>query len=293
MKRFLVASSLSLAFLTISGIAQDAKKYTINLSRDYKVGQKLEISITNQESSKMELKKNGTAQDPRNQAIEAKFDGIQEVLEVKDGKLAKAKITVKKLVATMGGKEETILKTGVVIDASYGSENVTFKVDGEEPTQKERAILSKFFQPNKKGTDDDELFGSKTPQAVGDKWEINSAAAAAGFSKNGMELDEKEISGWMKLVKIVEEDGVKCMDIRGEIELKTFAPALPPGMTIAKSGGNITMRGLFPVDGTSHPLDKAMTMTFSVNSKGDQNGTAIEVLMSGEMKRSTATKHAK
>ena len=89
----------------------------------------------------------------------------------------------------------------------------------------------------------------------------------------------------MKLEAVVEKDGKRYLDILGEITLKKMAAPMPPGMAIAKSGGKMTIRGLFPVDETSQPIRKQMTMAFTVAAGGAPSGAQIELSMRGRTDR--------
>lgn len=288
---------LTLAVLQAQMAAGAAEEYTINLSRDYHVGQKMELSIVSTESTQVDLTVNGKpAQAPhgQNKNLTTTLEGSQEILELRGRARSKIRFTVKRLVSTPAAQEtQVILEPGTSVLVSFGEKEVAFSIDGKAVAADKQAVLAKFFETEKEGTDDDELLGTKEKQAVGGQWKIDRKAVAAGLTKNGMGLAPEDVDGWMKVEAVVEKDGVKCLDIRGEIDLKRIAPPMPPGIGINSSGGKMSMRGLYPVDGVSQPTNKVMTMIYKVEAAGDTSGVALEMSMAGKITRDAKVKEVK
>jgi len=295
MKLHLVAAALALLPAAYLGAAE---KYAIELTREFKVGQKFEIAAVARENQIMKVIVDGslTPSDPRqNKNLEVTIVGMEEILAVKkDGSHGKSRVKITKCVAQDAGKGDPVtIEPGTEVVVTYGDTEVTFAIEGNPASEAQASVLGKFFETKKSGTDDDELLGTDEKQAVGDKWKIDSKAAAESLAKNGMALKPEDIEGWMELVSVVEQDGVSCLEIRGEITLKKIAAPMPPGIAVTASGGKMTLHGLFPIDGTAQPVKKVMTMTFAVDAGGDANGAEIKLSMNGKTSRDGTMKELK
>ena len=153
-----------------------------------------------------------------------------------------------------------------------------FKSGGEDVSAEAAEALGEFFSDNEeKDMDIDAVFGTSEKKKVGDSWPIDAEAAAKGLADTGLQIPADKIKGELTLHGVVERDGVKCLDIRGEMLLMEMKAPMPPGIEVTDSGGKATFSGLFPVDEKISALEQNMSMNFTMKASGTIEGQTLEL----------------
>ncbi|UJR84571.1 hypothetical protein [Sandaracinus amylolyticus] len=98
-------------------------------------------------------------------------------------------------------------------------------------------------------TGDDEIFGSREPQAIGASWGIDTALAARSLGAMGIEVRHDHIGGQTRLVERTRVGDVDCLVVRAELSARQLAvPSLPPNAQITRAEVRATMEAALPID---------------------------------------------
>ncbi|MFT5412807.1 MAG: hypothetical protein ACI9NC_005559 [Verrucomicrobiales bacterium] len=276
-------------FAAIQSIAYTADKFEIDLLRPYKTGQVYELSAQAGRNNQSKLMVDGKPVDAApgaNSNTVVKLDATETILTVDaEGRIEKCLLKIIRLTSNeVGGDEKELSESGTEVVVSIGSDEIDFsRKDGETISKSLNSSLSQFYDPRKDDASDDLLFGTDELIGVGESWKIDSEAAAKGLSQNGMAIKPDQIRGKMKLVGLVEKDGVKCLEIHGAIEMATLAPPMPDGIKISSSGGRLTLVGFFPVDGALQVSEKTSKMYFHIKASGATGDGLLELESKGRM----------
>ncbi len=174
-------------------------------------------------------------------------------------------LTVESLmVETPAGRRE-LLAGGRIVTLSRGKERVSYVTSEPLPPGAEKA-LDDIVSPHASPVTDDEIFGTREPQALGAIWPVNAALAAGEL--RDLHVQPDDIHGQTRLVGLAQAQGHTCLDLTGEFFV---SPVHPPDRDGGDAPGprseyeaRVTHRGLFPVDPAVPALDTTVTIELDV-----------------------------
>ena len=267
-------------FLTASNLL--GQEYEIHLTRADQVGDKSEMEAVSSQSSLMSISRQGQLQ-KNNSTQTVTLEGIKTVLEVDGSRIAtKLSVVVSRFVVARDGKEneQEALAKGAQIVAQWEQGETVFFVNGKKASEDIAVILLDFFPSHTTKATDDEIFGTNERKKVGDTWPVNSIKAAADLSSKVSEISPENIKGITKLEKIVENEGIQCLRINGNIEFNGAELPVPAGMALEKAAVSATFTGDFPIDLTIGVLSEEALFTMRAEAKGKASPDAPESTMS-------------
>lgn len=104
-------------------------------------------------------------------------------------------------------------------------------------------------------TDDDLVFGTRTPQAVGASWPIDAGGAARGLGEVGLTVQPANVGGSTTLVSATTEGGVDALTLRSRITASHVGvPNLPPGSVEQHADLEASVEFVLPLDTSLPPL---------------------------------------
>jgi hypothetical protein len=157
----------------------------------------------------------------------AKCEGIWTPLEVgKDGSTTKISFAVERFTYQLNDDAEQSIPRGTTFTSELKDGKTVLAMNGGEVPGDVRLVLGEFMFLHS-GPSADERFGTKVPRAVGDEWPMNTAAAAAAFRAVGSIVDEKNITGAVKLSGIRKEDGAQCFVIESDYRASNVTSKIP------------------------------------------------------------------
>lgn len=261
--------------------ADDA--YLVPVDRPVKVGQVQNLLLEGESTFRTEIQVNGGELSAENESWTAVLEGKLEVLEVApDGDASALNLTVKKFSLTYDGKTTEPVKPGGVIKGKRIGDVTEFSIDGGQTGEKLTSVL-KVMLPlsnpeDKTLRDENKGFGLDKPRKAGEHWEVDGKDLAATMPPDmPFSFNPEKTKGKMRLVEIIEKDGVKAALIQGEIELKvTGMKELPPGFKTNKGSMTMAVDGLFPLDATKPSLREGTSMNFDFTGGMPNAGMSLK-----------------
>jgi hypothetical protein len=243
------------------------KDYEICLSRPLTVGQEYRFSATGRISNRTTLKIAGQSLNPENQEFSVECEAAAKVLAVNaQGEATQLSLSQVKCVRTDGSEKKSLLPDGAVVVAEAKADQDVFTVNGAPPAQEAQAALDLVINLGKGKSSDDEVFGTRQRQKVGDRWPVNAEAAAKDIQKIA-KVAKDDITGSVTLEKVVKVGDVDCLQIAGEMTVSNFAPPTPPDAPPANVTLRILFSGLVPVAPGLNRLQESQDLTATVVMK--------------------------
>jgi hypothetical protein len=252
----------------------DAKDYEVKLLRPLKVGTKYSVRAEGASLHHTTVRATGEAARTSETGYGIRLEGTVEVLEVSDeGEEAKVACTVKRCVRITPDGEEVLVPEGGVVTAVADKSDTTFSVDRGELSDEAKEALELVLQlPDKDGHSDDDVIGTAERQKVGASWPVKSAAVVEDAKDEGVAVEEKDVTGSMKLVGVEQAGGVECLKLAGTLQMKKFSVSdpgeLPPGFKVEDGSMEARYSGLFPVDTSLPSVSESMSITQTSVTKG-------------------------
>jgi hypothetical protein len=166
--------------------------------------------------------------DPWKRLYVANCEGIWTPLEAgKDGKTTKISFTVARFTYQLNDDPEQSIPSGTTVTSELKDGKTVFAMNGDEVSGDVRLVLEEFMFLGSGLVSADERFGTKVPRAVGEEWPMSATATAAAFGVVGSNVDEKDITGTVKLSGLREVDGAQCFVIESDYRAANVTPKVP------------------------------------------------------------------
>jgi len=267
-----------------------AQEYEIRLHRPLKVGQKYGVSTTAHLSRSMTITAEKGLFGGQNEEFSVELECVVTVLEIDDkGRETKVSMAISKCVKIKGeNKKDLVPKDAVVVASQKGRKEQVFTI-GEEPLGAEaQEALGSVVSLSKGGATDDEILGTKDRKKVGDRWNINAAAAAKNLETEMPGIQEKNITGTTTLEGVVKVGGIECLKIAAEMTIEIppiegeVAAAMPEGLKVSKSTVEMRCVGVFPVDASmdrlEESIDEKVTLITELSPDPDTPGMVMQTI---------------
>ena len=267
--------------------AEPGKEYSIKLTRPAKVGTRYHYAADGVMTQQTTVTTAGERREPEADWGAIHLEGTVEVLEVdEDGEESKIACTVEKCREIGEEKDKELLPAGTVVIAQAGEKETSYSLKGKAadalpPETSELLDLVLSLPHRGDPTNDDELFGNDKPQKVGGTWPIQAGSMARSAASSGIEVKEKDVSGAMTLESVELHDGVECLKVTGQVEMKNITPPAPEDLegVLKDRDGKVEARfsGMFPVYATKGSLAESMSMTVTSVMKGHVAGGDVQI----------------
>lgn len=262
------------ALVAAAPTAVRAEDYVIKLTRPDHVGAKHRMTASVKRVESLTISKDGKAVDKKSKTVEGELQAVLEAQKVnKDGHAIKLSVTIERLV---DGDGKPLLKKGTVVVAQSVEGETVYRMEGEPLPEKAEQVLRGLVITKTTKTDDDDVFGTKKRQKVGDSWKLDEVAGKKSFEEQRIQV--AKISGTTKLTGVKKVGGVKCLDIG--VEMNVVASKIPNAGEFEKQGfkyesGVIKakMSALYPVDLKLQPRGDRTDMLLKVRFVGDKAQT--------------------
>jgi hypothetical protein len=253
---------------------KDAKeRYPIVLARPQRVGDayrrtmKVEVTV-GKGSATMEKvdRREGVSLDADEEvlAVDARGRWMKLRLRIRSASL------VDSLVDSHGEVELFSAGAVVTIGRERGDVKAEVTSSAGEVTAKQRGALWFALNDGLQTENEDELFGTREPRAVGESWKVASARLAKGIQAPGILTSVDPVQGETTLVALRTDRGVPCMETATHLVSRFTLEAGPAQLDIEAVTDS---RRVLPLDVRAMPHSGKTTVTSTTVLRGASAGT--------------------
>jgi len=281
MKNGIVVAVSFLAFTNYCWGSED-EKYEVKLSRPHKVGDVFEYSRSISEKPKVVVSIDGKVQ-PKPDSEDTKnsetvsIEAVIEIQEVEDGRVKKCLAIVNELAEYRDGKKDLLVGRGVRLSVVFGEDTANFELDSKPVDAEMEKVLLRVFRASGQDPFSKIFKDSDVKRAVGEKWEIDSQVAADAISDRFLDIAPENIQARMSVESIVVRDGIRCLKIRGEVDINDASIGAPKGFKQTSSSVTARFSGLFPIDNVTQCLERSITLSISSTGSKEEKGKVVEL----------------
>jgi hypothetical protein len=259
--------------------ASAPKTYAVRLSHPSRVGEKLHVVADKTEEKATKVTAGDAVIDDKHERRVLHLDAISTVLEVNAaGRATKTREDVSEL--TINGK--SVVKGAVEIVRAPKENDAIITVDGKPASDDARDALKSMLKLSSGGPTDDDVFGTKTAQAVGAHWAVDTQLAHDDL-RDDTGLDASKVTGDVWLEGVTTAAGKDALDVRAKLGLEGLTPpGIPPGSTVEQGRADVDLQTTLPVDGQPERASERMStaITFRLRVKTARGPALVAVTVS-------------
>ncbi len=244
-------------------------KFRVVLFRKARVGERVRLTRTVSDLTSQRVIQNGKVVKNQTLRQHVEFEAVTEVLAVTvKGRPSRTRYTIKRFAARMGRGMKPIFKPGTVLTVQRGGKAERSITSSAGPLSKEQLAAAKLvISLRKSRANDQEIFGTSEPRAIGESWPINSKRGKQSMEEEGI-AKLRSLNGKTTLVAERQVEGVPCLEVLGRMEADIeHLPGLPKDTKVVRGKLRARLTGLFPTDPKLLPPKKTSSMTFDVVSR--------------------------
>ena len=268
--------------------AQDAKAYKITLHRPPVVGVKTHDVFQVKTERSQRISTGPKVLREMKEVLKADLAGVTEPLEVSPhGKIQKIKFTVEKFsVQVDAGAAVEALQPGSVVSGAIdekGKPSFSSSAGVIPPAAaKVLAIVFELIPDRPNDTNDDTVFATTQPRAVGSEWEVNKAEMIKSMPADvPFKLAEAQITGRVKFPSVKQTGGQDECVVQADVTMKpTEMTGLPPGFKIGGIDLVVGVNGRIPVDQKAVTPFSQASFRMKVTGQMDSPNGKVDMEMS-------------
>lgn len=237
------------------------------------------------------VRANGAVAERTEQRTHVEFNAVGEVLAVNStSKPSRVRYTVERFEATNGERVTATLAAGALVEVTFGedAEHSTVTVGSEPASEPIKKALNDAINLSVSDENEDSVFGTQTPRAVGASWPANIEPLRRHMADGPLEIPAEGMQATVTLTGVVQrESGGPFLDVRGAVDIPNARlRQMPPGFTSMTLAMQMHMRSLLSTtDLDALPVESESSMDSNARGSGTVNGMAIELEMQSHNER--------
>jgi hypothetical protein len=269
--------------------APAAEDFSIKFSRPSKVGERTLLTGTYQADEDTVVTVAGRENRQEKHAI-YRFAVIHKVLAIgAKGNPSRVALAVQKLTREADGATTEVLKAGDVISVRLEGHEEVWELGGAALADELKEALDSIVEvtADDDPTDDD-VFGTARRRRIGDSWPVDARLLADQLRRKGLPVTAKDVTGTATLAGTKSVQGVPCLDVRLNIELRDVKlpiPDLPAEVVMAPLTVRFTGVQVLPVNGVRNMLEANLDFRLPLAANGTVEGNSFT--MRSELHRVT------
>jgi len=273
------------------------EEYVVRMTRPKKVGDRRRVEATGSTKEAQRVTVAGQEVGKEEKVLSARLVAVQTILAV-DAKSNPSRVEylIESSERSSGEKTVEILPAGTRVIAESKDGETVFHVDGTPSLSAETIAALKVVitAHDPSAPSDDEIFGTRERRRVGDKWSMNTEAAARDFSKRGMTITAEDLTGAVQLDGVQSVEGVKALGVSARLHGKNLKiPAVPKGVTLEKAEMDGEMAAVYPADpAVGLSLSDRIQFRVSVLMSGQRPGTGEKAGLELTMEASSESRYS-
>jgi hypothetical protein len=272
---------VTVASTSTSTTGQAAERHRIVLHRPHAVGDRAEGTFRARSDTSQSVTVDGQTVDNEVEAIDITLVAEMVIREVNaQGKATRTELTVRQCTSDTFASHELLPQGSViVVTAAPPPAAGAITLVGGTLTEEQEERLDLVLSTSVSQINDDDVFGSDEPRAVGESWSIDSELAARALSKiDKLTFTADALSGGTLFTGIDTVDGVPCQRVEATMRAQRFdLSGLPESAVVESASVEMQMNAALPVDTSMHRLrsEEGMRMQMTVRFPTDDGRTAI------------------
>ena len=274
---------LSISFVPIL-LGQD---YAVRLAATNRAGQKYQVSSKCSEYRINALYSDGSLLKQEAETNVWRLMATVEVVAVNDkGRATELRVSIKDFVEIDALKTNVLFTAGTEMKAVMQPKGVEFQAGGKAISPKLNGLLSSLVEVKSPSEPtDDQIWGTLDKKKMGDTWKPNLELAVQYMQQDSYKIDPKSVEAKMKLSSIVETNGVKCLQVQGQLNAPSVGVNVARGMVVRNASLNVELSGLFPVSPDKSCLQNTERAVFNMTALGKtKDGHGIQLNAEAERK---------
>ena len=243
--------SILFVLMLFFSCASEKETYQVQMVRDDRVGDVYEFMASGWQQVE-EFIYQGEDVLTVEQSLTAVLNGTRKVLAVdRKHRSVSIEIIVEKceIARKKGDVFKKILDPGSRVTVRRINNAREFIMDGKPLPQDARAVFDLLITlAGESDVDDDQVFGTSEPRFVGDQWPIDTAAFVKGLGTETINLPGDTLKGEVTLEKIVDINGIRCLELKGRIDASKLSIAQPGGFPLENGVFYFTFSTKLPMD---------------------------------------------
>ncbi len=266
------------------------ERYPIHLHRRYSVGQRAQLTSETTHREQTVTTFHGQVVDTADATNAFRLDAIAEVLAVDEqGRASELRYTVRSFTREQGQVSSELVRPGQVIAVSTEETREAGRVlvDAAPVSEEFLSALGEVISLTRGGPDDDALFGSTAPRAVGERWPADVLGIARGLAGHSpLRVDPSHLHGEAEVLERTEMDGVDGLTIGVGIAAdQVQVDGLASGASVREGRVDFRMESFFPFDESLPRMRESVelhaALTMSIGTPQGSADVALTMTMVG------------
>ncbi len=269
--------------------SSSTEAHAIRLEREAVVGRKHKLMLR-ETMKNVETKTTDGVANRRATTTNATLVAIHTTKEVDDrGRETVAEYAVERLTVGESRGPRRLLEGGVVIQIRRAEDKKDGSVTSDTTLDEETTtLLGSLLRLRVSRKQDDKMFGTTVPQAVGGTWSVDGETVRDSAKEAGVPFVMRAFDGTLSVLKEETVGGHPCLAVGGTIKTKIDdLPTLPPEFTQRSGELELKVWGMFPTDLSLPRLASRQETRFKFEASGTVEGKKVVVEIENEQIRSS------
>lgn len=239
--------------------------HTIRLTRPARVGESYELEYVGESERRFRIVVEDEVTRDDHEVRRVVLRGRATVRAVTDGDASEYDVTVERCTSRLGREEHEVVPPGSVLRVFRSRDDGRIELVGGVLPEDDVEALSLVISTQRSGVDDDDVFGTDRPQAVGARWPIDAARAARELDEmDGIDVAASDVDGQSQLVDEREVDGVPCLHIAVSMRAHGFDMQVGEESVTEHAEIAMDVEGSYPIESSIDRLRDHFRMTTDV-----------------------------
>jgi hypothetical protein len=235
------------------------QRYSILLERDAEPGKPYRVRIKDESTETMVMSSQGKVLNEEKKLKALSFVGTGNALAAGDHH--PTEYVVDELTQLKDAQTQALLPPGTKLLKSPVDEKWQYTVDGTPVSEEAKDALETLLGSSVGAVGDDDIFGSKEPRAVGERWSIN----VEKMKEDDLDFDPQGAAGSTRIVAVRQVDGVECLEIEAEMTIaRVDFKGIPKDAKVHESKMSGRFLGLFPTNTKLLSISQGMSMDLNI-----------------------------
>jgi len=228
---------------TMISLTASAQRYSIKLDLHERAGLTYHLVASSTDTTTAEGTSNGQTVTKAEDKVTVEMVANVTVLEAASGWAARKRFTILSSRVISADRISPILPNGTVVVASIQNGQTVYEANGKLVDEQTAGLFRPVISLHVVGVGDDDLFGTRTPRRVGERWPINENPMKKLLKEIGAQGGRQQIAGTGILEKVENNHTF----VRISMNVNDVLLPIRPELTTEAGGIQNELWGRFPL----------------------------------------------